>query len=126
MTLDEFLLWEERQELRWEFDGFAPVERIGGTVRHSLIQTNALAALVGRLRGKPCRAFGSSLKILVAGSVRYPDLFVACSAIPARATVVTEPVAVFEILSRETSAVDRVVKHLEYRDTPSVLSISVE
>ena len=92
MTLDEFLLWEERQELRWEFDGFAPVERIGGTVRHSLIQTNALAALVGRLRGKPCRAFGSSLKILVAGSVRYPDLFVACSAIPARATVVTEPV----------------------------------
>ncbi|MEJ0044833.1 MAG: hypothetical protein WDN04_00735 [Rhodospirillales bacterium] len=25
MTLAEFLVWEERQELRYEFDGFAPV-----------------------------------------------------------------------------------------------------
>jgi len=25
MTIDEFLAWEKRQELRREFDGFAPV-----------------------------------------------------------------------------------------------------
>ena len=25
MTLTEFLAWEERQELRYEFDGFQPV-----------------------------------------------------------------------------------------------------
>jgi hypothetical protein len=25
MTIEEFLAWEEEQELRWGFDGFAPV-----------------------------------------------------------------------------------------------------
>ncbi len=35
MTLDEFLAWEREQELRYEFDGFAPVAMTGGTVAHS-------------------------------------------------------------------------------------------
>ncbi len=29
MTLAEFLDWEERQELRYEFDGFQPVAMTG-------------------------------------------------------------------------------------------------
>jgi hypothetical protein len=33
MTVDEFLAWERRQELRYEFDGFAPVAMTGGTTR---------------------------------------------------------------------------------------------
>jgi hypothetical protein len=32
MTVEEFLAWEEGQELRWEFDGLAPVAMTGGTV----------------------------------------------------------------------------------------------
>jgi hypothetical protein len=31
MTVDEFLAWERRQELRYEFDGSAPVAMTGGT-----------------------------------------------------------------------------------------------
>ena len=31
MSLEEFLAWEERQELRWEFDGLAPRAMTGGT-----------------------------------------------------------------------------------------------
>ena len=31
MSLAEFLAWEERQELRYEFDGFRPVAVTGGT-----------------------------------------------------------------------------------------------
>lgn len=31
MTLEQFLEWEEQQELRCEFDGFAPVAMTGGT-----------------------------------------------------------------------------------------------
>ena len=30
MTLPEFLAWEERQELRYEFNGFQPVAMAGG------------------------------------------------------------------------------------------------
>lgn len=31
MALPEFLAWEERQELRYEFDGVQPVAMTGGT-----------------------------------------------------------------------------------------------
>ena len=31
MTLEAFLAWEERQELRYEFDGFQPIAMTGGT-----------------------------------------------------------------------------------------------
>ncbi len=72
MTLAEFLAWEERQELRHEFDGFAPVAMTGGTRAHDAIQVNLLIALGGRLRGGPCRAHGSNLKIDVAGRAPLP------------------------------------------------------
>ena len=120
MSLEAFLAWEERQELRFEFDGFQPVAMTGGTFENSAIQRNLIIALGTRLRGKPCQPHGSHLKIQVAGSIRYPDAFVVCTAIPPRATVVTDPVVIFEILSPSTAVTDRIVKNQEYRDTPSV------
>jgi Uma2 family endonuclease len=36
------------------------------------------------------------------------------------ATVVNDPVVVFEVLSPSTASVDHVVKNQEYRDTPSI------
>jgi Uma2 family endonuclease len=56
MTLEEFLAWEQRQELRREFDGFRPVAMTGGTAARSVIQRNLLMALGNRLRGKAWRS----------------------------------------------------------------------
>ena len=70
MDLDAFLAWENRQELRYEFDGFAPLAMTEGTVELATIQRNLVTALTNRLRGKPCQAFGGELKIAVAGSIR--------------------------------------------------------
>src|SRR3954462_1172295 len=120
MSLEEFLAWEERQERKWEFDGFQPVAMVGVTNAHATIQVNILTALGQRLQGKPCLPYGSDLKIRVAGSMRYPDVFVICDALPPDAMVVTEPVVVFEILSPSTEHVDLVVKNAEYRATPSI------
>src|SRR5271170_1506998 len=79
MTLAEFLAWEERQPLRYEFDGVGPVAMTGGTAGHADIQANLAAALRTRLRGNPCRFYGSDLKFQVAqGHVRYPDGMVVC------------------------------------------------
>jgi Uma2 family endonuclease len=121
MTLAQFLMWEERQEQRWEFDGFRPVAMTGGTIAHSAIQANLLSCLVARLRGSACRPHGSHLKIEVAGSIRYPDAFVVCTPVPPRATVVHDPAVVFEVLSESTAGNDLVVKNAEYRATPSIL-----
>jgi Uma2 family endonuclease len=120
MTLEQFLAWEERQELRYEFDGFQPVAMPGGTYVHAAIQVNLLTALRAALRGKPCRPIGSELKIEVAGRIRYPDAFVVCTPVAPRATVVTDPVVIFEILSESTLQEDLVLKNAEYRATPSV------
>ena len=121
MTLAEFLEWEERQPLRYEFDGIGPVAMTGGTYGHSTIQGNLATALGGRLRGKRCRFHGSHLKFQVAeGHVRYPDGMVLCSPIDRTATVVYDPVVVFEVLSPSTARDDRIVKAREYQATPSV------
>jgi Uma2 family endonuclease len=120
MSLDEFLRWEERQELRYEFDGFRPIAMTGGTNEHSLIQANLITALTSRLRGRPCRAHGSHMKVEVAGRIRYPDAFVTCAAVEAGAKVITDPVVVFEILSENSAANDLVTKNAEYRATPSI------
>ena len=120
MTREEFLAWEERQELRWEFDGFAPVAMNGGTLVHSTINGNLSFALQSRLRGGPCRPHGPSLKIEVAGRIRYPDAVVVCSPQLNTATIATDPVVVFEIVSPGTARTDRFVKAREYGDTASI------
>jgi Uma2 family endonuclease len=121
MTLEQFLDWEIRQELRYEFDGVQPVAMNGVRVEHAIIESNLALALGNRLKGKPCRAFGSNLKIEVAGRIRYPDAFVVCTPIPPGAYVVRDPVVVFEILSPTTSHTDLVLKTAEYHATPSIL-----
>lgn len=120
MTMQEFLAWEEQQSTKWEFDGFEPVAMVGVRYAHSAIQANLITALRNRLRGHPCRPHGSDLKIEVAGRIRYPDALVVCTPVPPDATMVKEPVVVFEILSGSTANRDLVIKNAEYRATPSI------
>jgi Uma2 family endonuclease len=120
MGFDEFLVWEERQELRWEFDGFVPIAMTGGTAAHSAIQLNLYMAVGGRLRGQPCRMYTANLKIRVGGSIRYPDAFVVCSPVSVTTLVVADPVVVFEVLGPSTASIDIGAKNEEYRDTPSI------
>ncbi|MEO9188658.1 MAG: Uma2 family endonuclease [Acetobacteraceae bacterium] len=120
MSVERFLAWEERQELRHEFDGLQPVAMTGGTAGHSAIQRNLLVALGTRLRGQLCQAHGSELKVAVAGSIRYPDAFVICAPIAPKDTVVRDPTVVFEILSESTANTDLIEKNAEYRATSAI------
>ena len=120
MTLAEFLAWEDRQELRYEFDGVQPIAMSGGTDAHSAIQQNLAMALGTRLRGKPCKPRGIDLKIEVVGRIRYPDAFVYCTPASSSAKVIADPVVIFEVLSESSVHEDLVVKNAEYQATPSV------
>jgi Uma2 family endonuclease len=121
MTIEAFLAWEERQELRWEFDGFEPMAMTGGTNAHEAIGGNLRAVLHTALQGKQCSVRGPTMKIEVAGRIRYPDAFVFCSAAARDQTVISDPVVVFEVLSPSTSHVDRIEKLREYQATASIL-----
>jgi Uma2 family endonuclease len=120
MTLTEFLAWEERQELRYEFDGLEPVAMTGGTIAHDQITFDLRTALTARLMGMPCRPLGPNVKIIVDGRTRYPDAIVVCRPVSPTATVADDPVIVFEVLSEGTSQTDLIDKNREYRATPSI------
>jgi Uma2 family endonuclease len=120
MTLAEFLDWEERQVLRYEFDGIQPVGMTGGTVAHDQITFNIRSALAARLAGTPCRPLGPNVKIIADGHVYYPDAFVTCRPVPSTATVADDPVTVFEVTSEGSYQTDLIVKNRSYRATPSI------
>jgi Uma2 family endonuclease len=120
MTREEFLTWEAGQELRHEFDGFQPIAMTGGTVMHARLQRNLAITVGGRLRGTPCEFYGSDLKIETAKGYRYPDGFVACSPAPGDATIISDPVVIFEVLSDSTEGTDLVTKNHEYAAIASV------
>jgi Uma2 family endonuclease len=120
-SLAEFLAWEERQPLRYEFDGVGPRGMTGGTRAHATIKRNLAFALTGRLRGKPCQFLGSDLKVKTADDhIRYPDGFVTCTGGENASTMVSDPVVIFEVLSPSTAAMDRIIKAREYQAMPSV------
>lgn len=120
-TPEEFLAWEERQPLRHEFDGFQPVAMTGGTAAHAAVQSNLALAIGSRLRGGPCRFFGSDLKVeTTERHYRYPDGSIVCRPVSPTSTSIPDPVTVFEVLSPSTADDDRYVKALEYQGIPSV------
>ena len=93
----------------------------GGTARHSLITANLIAAVHGRLRGKPCRVYESNLRVAVKRDVRYsyPDLSVVCEEPQfdpkdKNQTTITNPRVVIEVLSPSTEASDRGEKFERY------------
>jgi Uma2 family endonuclease len=120
MTLETFLAWERRQELRYEFDGAGPVDMNGGTQLHGLIALAAIRCLTARLAGTAAIVFPSGVKIIVAGRVRYPDAVVTYAPLDPTSDIIRDPVLVIEVLSPSTQETDRIDKNAEYAATPSI------
>ena len=120
ISLDEFIAWQERQELRFEYDGLDIEAMTGGTIAHARIQANLIAALTPRLRGGPGFLVGGEVKVRTATSVRYPDAMAICANADGRATSTSEPTVLFEILSPSTARKDLGAKNAEYQTLASL------
>ena len=114
MTLAEFLAWEERQDLRYEFNGSQPVAMTGGSYAHDKVATNLAVSLTPRLRGSPCVMHGANFKVLTNDGSRYPDALVTCQEYGNSEKVARDPVVIFEVLSPGTAGTDRIDKVREY------------
>lgn len=119
MSVEEFLAWENRQEERWEFDGFEPRAMVGGTSAHNVIIGNLSFGLRQRLQGQ-CRVYTEGIKLRLAETIRYPDVMVVCTPVANDALCVTDPVVVMEVLSSTTARIDRIEKNREYEAAPSI------
>jgi Uma2 family endonuclease len=125
MSLDEFLAWEREQPERFEFADGVVTMMMGGSAAHVTIAMNIAFALRDALRGGPCRPFGSDMKVIANGAVRYPDVSVICRPIDDRDDRLTEPVAIIEVLSPTTERIDRGRKKFDYFATASVRQYAI-
>ncbi len=124
MTTDEFLLWAEGREGRWElFDG-VPVMMSPERLAHTRTKARAFNALEDRLRkaGLPCEAIMDGLGIKIDAQTAFePDASVVRG--PPRSgdtIVVSDPIVVVEVLSPSTVAVDHGRKLSGYFSLASV------
>jgi Uma2 family endonuclease len=100
-------------------------EMPGAGWRHNAIVGNVILAIGTRLRGKSFATCGSEMRVRVAvgGPFYYPDVSV--SPVPPsiecdRGESLLNPVAVFEVLSPSTEAVDRGEKLANYMNIDSL------
>lgn len=123
-TTEEFLEWEERQPLRYEWVGGVVRAMTGGTIRHDRITRRIANALERRLRGSPCRVHGPNVRVVApSGDVFYPDVFVRCGPEDDRWKEVRDPVIVFEVLSPGTAEYDLTRKRRLYQQIESLAAI---
>lgn len=97
----------------------------GGTPAHAGLAANITVLIGIQLRGKPCRAFSSDLRVRVpaTGLSTYADLTIVCGKLetdPEDANAVVNPTLLLEVLSDSTEAHDRGGKFAHYRRLPSL------
>jgi len=125
LTETEYLQIERAAEFKSEFFDGELFAMAGGTLRHSLISTNLAREFGNRLKGKPCSAFNTDLRIKVeaTGLYTYPDLSVICGQpqfVDGETDTVVNPSVLVEVLSDSTEAYDRGRKFEHYRQIPSL------
>ena len=122
-TAAEYLAWEQTQPDKHEFYRGEIFAMVGVSRAHAEVARNMLSTLHLALRGKPCRAYGSDVKVRVEAvdAYYYPDVLVTCSPKDLSADqVMSEPRVLVEVLSPSTATYDRGLKFAAYRQLPSL------
>ncbi|MGY6275925.1 Uma2 family endonuclease [Methylomonas sp. MgM2] len=123
MTADDFLAWEATQTEKHEFVSGEAFAMVGARQNHVVVSLNIAAALKQRLRGTPCRAYISDLKLRVetADAFFYPDVMVSCHPDDLKSQqYISHPTLIVEVLSESTAAYDRGGKFAAYRGLESL------
>lgn len=122
MTVEAYLDWEPRQELRYEFVNGSIFAMTGGSLPHNDIAINLLTALRPHIRTQGCRINMADAKVSITQQIyRYPDLAVSCDERDKTALdALRYPKLIVEVLSPGTETLDRRDKFKQYRSLPSL------
>ena len=124
-TVEEYLAMEKESLEKHEFFRGEIFAMAGASARHNVIFSNLFGELAHQLKGKPCRPYGSDMRIHVAENTlfTYPDISIICGEIVTSKmdeNSATKPLALIEILSPSTKNYDRGGKFKLYRDIPTL------
>lgn len=120
---EAYLAWEESQAEKHEYLHGEVFAMVGARREHVVVAGNLYTAFKQRLRGGPCQAYISDLKLRVESvdAFFYPDVMVSCDPRDHTASqFIAHPTLVVEVLSESTAAFDRGDKFAAYRTLPSL------
>lgn len=125
-TAAEYLEWEQAQPGRHEYIDGEVFAMAGGEDRNATVAGNLYVALRQHLRGGPCHAYQSDVRLHVAtaNAYFYPDLMVTCDpADEASRLSKSKPLLLVDVLSPSTAAYDRGDKFAHYRGVASLQEV---
>jgi len=123
LTPVEYLEWEEKQDIKYEYFHGEVFAMTGGTLPHNSIALNLASALKNHLRGKGCKVFIADAKVAISekGPFFYPDVMVTCDERDKKAMkFALYPCLIAEVLSPGTEGYDRGEKFKNYRNLSSL------
>lgn len=123
MTPEEYLEWEETQNIRYEYIDGEVYARTGSIVTHNRIALNLYSALFPHLKKRGCYASVSDVKVQDIESQRYfyPDLAITCNKSDQNNTkLIQHPTIIVEVLSPSNFSYDKDFKLKLYRQMPSL------
>jgi len=125
VSYEEYLTRERSGKFKSEFYRGELFAMVGGSPRHNAIGVNLVVALRNRLRGTTCRPCNSDQRIRIPanGLATYPDVSIVCGELQLDEQdrdAITNPVALFEVLSKSTERYDRGKKFDLYRPLESL------
>lgn len=119
MTVEEYLLFEERATRRHEYVAGRVYAMAGATMRHNRIVGNLFARLWAAARGGPCQPYTESVKLRAGGDrIYYPDVLVLCGPHDLDGVLAAAPCLVAEVTSRSTRRTDHEEKRDAYLQLP--------
>jgi Uma2 family endonuclease len=125
LTAQEYLARERLADFRSEFCRGEMFAMAGASWEHTLIKDNLAREAGNQLKGGPCHALTSDLRVKVnaTGLYTYPDMVVVCDEPQFEDEVMDtllNPRVVVEVLSDSTEKYDRGIKFGHYRQVPSI------
>ena len=118
LTPEEYLQWEEKQPLKYEYMDGEVYAMTGGTIPHNDITFNFASVLRSYIKQKGCKIQINDAKVQLSetGAYHYPDVMVSCDQRDQKAFKFLQyPCLIIEVLSPSTEAFDRGKKFRNYR-----------
>jgi Uma2 family endonuclease len=127
-TLAEYVRLEGYANVRHEFYAGQIFAMAGGTREHGALAANLITLLNTQLRGRPCQAHTSDVRICVqaTGLHTYPDVSVICGRPQYDAEdtdAVVNPIVIAEVLSPSTESYDQGEKLEHYKRIPALREV---
>ena len=124
-TIEEYLEMEKVSTEKHEYFQGEIFTMSGAGDNHNEIFSNVFTEIGAKLKGKPCRPYGSDKRMNIPENTlfTYPDISIYCNGLThsdVDEDTSTLPTAIIEILSPSPKNYDRGKKFMLYKDIPSL------